>query len=133
VPVDQQVFEITGFAVDADGVRCPSMQRPAPANARASGTPKFPVREGDDHMSDGDRNGWSAALLTNADWRKSSLSGELGNCVEVARLVTGEFAVRNSRHPEGPALVFMPDEWAAFVGGVMQGEFAPAQPVDERG
>lgn len=79
-------------------------------------------------MSDGDRNGCSAALLTGAAWRKSSLSGELGNCVEVASLASGEFAVRNSRHPAGPALVFTPAEWAAFVGGVMQGEFAPAQP-----
>jgi hypothetical protein len=79
-------------------------------------------------MSDGDRNGWSAALLTDAAWRKSSLSGHMGNCVEVASLQSGEFALRNSRHPAGPALVFTPAEWAAFVGGVVQGEFAPGQP-----
>ncbi|MFC4943681.1 DUF397 domain-containing protein [Pseudonocardia sp. GCM10023141] len=76
-------------------------------------------------MTDEDRNGWSAARLTGAVWRKSSLSGELGNCVEVADLTTGEVAVRNSRHPEGAALVFTPAEWVAFVGGVVQGEFGP--------
>jgi hypothetical protein len=76
-------------------------------------------------MTNQAQNGMSAALLTEADWHKSSLSGELGNCVEVATLASGEFAVRNSRHPSGPALIFTPAEWTAFVGGVELGEFAP--------
>ncbi len=76
----------------------------------------------DDHVDD-DRNGRSAALLTGAVWRKSSYSGAMGNCVEVATLETGEVALRNSRHPAGPALVFTPAEWVAFVGGVEKGEF----------
>ncbi|MEJ3653634.1 DUF397 domain-containing protein [Actinomycetes bacterium KLBMP 9759] len=70
-----------------------------------------------------DRNGWSAELFTDAEWKKSSLSGNLGNCVEVAKLDSGEVAMRNSRHPSGAALVFTPAEWTAFVGGVTQGEF----------
>lgn len=70
------------------------------------------------------RNGCSAELLADADWRKSSLSGQLGNCVEVAMLGGGEVAVRNSRHPAGPALVFTPAEWSAFLGGVERAEFA---------
>lgn len=73
-------------------------------------------------MRSGDRNGWPAALLTDAAWRKSSISGAMGNCVEVAELSTGEVAVRNSRHPD-TALVFTRAEWVAFVGGVLQGEF----------
>jgi Domain of unknown function (DUF397) len=71
------------------------------------------------------RNGWPAAQLSGAVWRKSSISGQMGNCVEVADLSTGEVAVRNSRHPDGPALVFTRAEWVAFVGGVVQGEFGP--------
>lgn len=50
----------------------------------------------------------------------------MGNCVEVAALDSGGFAVRNSRHPAGPALVFTRAEWLAFLGGVEHGEFHPA-------
>jgi hypothetical protein len=56
-------------------------------------------------------------------WVKSSLSYANGNCVEVADLKQGEIGVRNSRHAEGPVLVFTPDEWRAFLGGVRNGEF----------
>lgn len=75
-------------------------------------------------MTNQHHNGVSAALLTDADWHKSSLSGELGNCVEVANLASGEIALRNSRFPAGPALIFTLAEWSAFVGGVELGEFA---------
>lgn len=68
------------------------------------------------------RNGMSAALLHDAAWQKSSYSGALGNCVEVAALAE-EIAVRNSRHPEGPALIFTRAEWAAFLSGTKHGEF----------
>jgi hypothetical protein len=70
------------------------------------------------------RNGMPASDLRAVTWRKSSRSGpQGGNCVEIAHLPNGQVAIRNSRHPEGPALVFTPDEWAAFVGGVRDGEF----------
>lgn len=68
--------------------------------------------------------GKSASQLPDATWRKSSFSGHQGNCVEVATLVAGEIAVRNSRFPAGPALVFTPAEWSAFVTGVEKDEFA---------
>lgn len=72
-------------------------------------------------------NGMSATELTEltgARWAKSSLSGPTGgNCVEVAFLAGGRVAVRNSRHPAGPALVFSAPEWEAFVGGAKGGEF----------
>ncbi len=39
-------------------------------------------------------------------WRKSKASNPTGACVEVAPLPHGDVAVRNSRHPSGPALVY---------------------------
>jgi hypothetical protein len=60
--------------------------------------------------------------LTDALWRRSSRSDDVAACVEVAVLDNG-FAVRDSRHPEGPALFFTPAEWEAFVGGARDGEF----------
>lgn len=53
--------------------------------------------------------------LTSATWRKSSYSSNNGNCVEVARNLPGAVAVRDSKNPDGPALVFTADEWRAFV------------------
>lgn len=68
-------------------------------------------------------NGMSAEQLAGAEWRKSSRSGAVGNCVEVASLATGQFAVRNSRYPSGPALVYTCDELRAFLAGAKDGEF----------
>jgi Domain of unknown function (DUF397) len=60
-----------------------------------------------------------------ARWIKSSHSGPTGgNCVEVAFLADGDVAMRNSRHPGGPELVFTQAEWAAFLSGARDGEFA---------
>ena len=56
-------------------------------------------------------------------WRKSRLSNPSGSCVELARLPGGEIAVRNSRHPGGPALVYQREEVAAFLTGVKNGDF----------
>ncbi|WP_019818906.1 DUF397 domain-containing protein [Saccharomonospora saliphila] len=69
------------------------------------------------------RNGISSELLTDVAWRKSAYSGSMGNCVEVASLRTGEIAMRNSRDPRGPALVYTRAEIAAFLDGVKDGEF----------
>ena len=57
-----------------------------------------------------------------ATWRKSTYSnGSGGNCVEVADLPNGR-AVRDSKHPEGPILVFTGDAWRAFVQSIEAGE-----------
>jgi hypothetical protein len=62
--------------------------------------------------------------LSHAEWRKASYStGNGGNCVEVARNLPGAVAVRDSKDPQGPALVFTPDEWQAFTAGVRGGQF----------
>ena len=56
-------------------------------------------------------------------WRKSRASNPRGDCVELARLAGGAVAVRNSRDPHGPALVYTPAEIAAFLEGAKAGEF----------
>ncbi|HEV2242541.1 MAG TPA: DUF397 domain-containing protein [Streptosporangiaceae bacterium] len=70
------------------------------------------------------RNGMAASTLTGATWIRSRRSGPTGgNCVEVAFLADGQIAMRNSRHPQGPALIFTRSEWDAFLGGAKDGEF----------
>jgi hypothetical protein len=61
--------------------------------------------------------------LSRAEWFKSTRSGaDSDNCVEVA-FVDEVIAVRDSKNPTGPALIFTPAEWDAFVGGAKDGEF----------
>lgn len=61
--------------------------------------------------------------LAGAQWRKSTRSGpNCDNCVEVANL-GDRIAVRDSKDPDGPVLVFTPAEWDAFIGGAKDGEF----------
>ncbi|MFC0860930.1 DUF397 domain-containing protein [Sphaerimonospora cavernae] len=58
-----------------------------------------------------------------ATWRKSSRSANNCACVEAAVLNDGRVAVRDSKNPDGPALVFTPVEWDAFIVGAQGGEF----------
>jgi uncharacterized protein DUF397 len=61
--------------------------------------------------------------LSRAQWFKSTRSGpNSDNCVEVA-FVGEAIAIRDSKNPTGPALIFTPAEWDAFVGGAKDGEF----------
>jgi hypothetical protein len=53
--------------------------------------------------------------LTTLTWHKSSYSlNPEGNCVEVAR-ASEAVAVRDSKDPDGPALVVSPAAFARFV------------------
>lgn len=54
-------------------------------------------------------------------WRKSSHSSGGDNCVEVAFTDTSVF-VRNSKTPNAGTAEFTHGEWAAFTGGVAEGE-----------
>jgi hypothetical protein len=56
-------------------------------------------------------------------WVKSSMSSATSQCVEAAALGGGRIAVRDSKDPDGPVLVFTPEEWSAFLAGVKGGEF----------
>ncbi len=69
------------------------------------------------------KSGIPADRLVGAQWRKASYSNAIGNCVEVAPLANGEIAMRNSRFPAGPALVYTHGEMAAFLAGAKDGEF----------
>ncbi|GAA3966017.1 DUF397 domain-containing protein [Thermobifida alba] len=68
-------------------------------------------------------NGISAAELGEVTWQKSRRSNSIGNCVEMARLSDGSIAVRNSRFPEGPALIYTQAEINALILGVKDGDF----------
>ncbi|MFE6050478.1 DUF397 domain-containing protein [Kitasatospora sp. NPDC056446] len=61
--------------------------------------------------------------LAGAAWFRSSYSGNGGQCVEVASGFPGLLPVRDSKDPQGPALVFPSDAWASFVSAVRSGEF----------
>lgn len=66
----------------------------------------------------------TGTVLSGMAWRKSSYSGDNGgNCVEVAELSGGARAVRDSKDQAGPALVFTPDQWQAFVSSARRGDF----------
>src|SRR4029077_11819607 len=67
-------------------------------------------------------NGMPAGDLAVA-WQKSRRSTPTGSCVEMAALPDGSgVAVRNSRDPHGPALIFTMAELEAFVLGAAGGE-----------
>ena len=57
--------------------------------------------------------------LSVATWRKSSYSNNNGgNCVEVADNLPGLVPVRDSKNPDGPALLFPTESWAVFIASL---------------
>ena len=55
------------------------------------------------------------------DWRvATSCAG--GNCVQVAA-IGDEIAVRDSKNPDGPVLMYSVEEWQAFLDGAKKGDF----------
>lgn len=52
-------------------------------------------------------------------WRKSTHSnGSGGDCVEVADNIPGLVPVRDSKAPQGPALILTAAAWAPFVASL---------------
>jgi hypothetical protein len=68
-------------------------------------------------------NGISATRLDGAVWRKSERSNSQGACVELARLDSATVAMRNSRDPEGTALIYPADAVRAMVSALRAGDF----------
>jgi hypothetical protein len=66
-----------------------------------------------------------SAELSGAVWRKSSKSTAQGNeCVEVAVApVSGCAAIRDSKDPDGPKVIFEALAWHRFVHQVKIGEY----------
>ena len=63
------------------------------------------------------------ADLTGATWRKSTYSnGTGGDCVEIAGMPGSSHALRDSKNPDGPKLIFTPDAWRAFTERVKLSE-----------
>jgi hypothetical protein len=59
-------------------------------------------------------------------WRKSSYSASNGgNCIEVARTLPAAIAVRDSKDPDGPRLIFTPQAWATFTAALRTGTAGP--------
>ncbi|MFI6446764.1 Scr1 family TA system antitoxin-like transcriptional regulator [Kitasatospora sp. NPDC050543] len=66
----------------------------------------------------------TAGHLPTESWRKSSYSDDDGGqCIEVAHDVPGHVPVRDSKDPEGPALVFSTYAWRSFIAGIRAGDF----------
>jgi hypothetical protein len=56
--------------------------------------------------------------LSGARWRTSSRSNGGGDCVEIADNLPGVVAVRDSKDPAGPTLIFTPETWRGFLDAV---------------
>lgn len=57
-----------------------------------------------------------------AKWRTSSYSGGTGNCVEVAAQHPG-VAVRDSKDPDGPILIYSAETWRSFTAQAEAGAY----------
>ncbi|MFR0352745.1 DUF397 domain-containing protein [Streptomyces sediminimaris] len=58
-------------------------------------------------------------------WRKSSYSGsEGGSCLEVLDNYPAGVPVRDSKVPQGPALVFPSAGWTSFITAVKNGRLS---------
>ncbi|MEU6507522.1 MULTISPECIES: DUF397 domain-containing protein [unclassified Streptomyces] len=73
-------------------------------------------------MSTLPRNVPASTDLHDVSWLRSSYSTGANNCVETARPCSGPsaglLAVRDSKSPAGPALLFSADSWAEFLTAI---------------
>ena len=68
-------------------------------------------------------NGMPADALGAVAWRKSGRSNSTGNCVEFASVGGHRVAVRDSKDPHGPALLFGRADVADLVSGLKAGRY----------
>lgn len=64
----------------------------------------------------------SGSALRDLAWRKAERSVNNGACVELAPMA-GMIAMRDSKDPDGPILMYTKAELAAFLEGAKKGEF----------
>lgn len=64
----------------------------------------------------------SEAERTGLAWLKAQASSHNGQCVQIAS-TAGKIAIRDSKDPDGPILVYTPAEFKAFLDGARNGEF----------
>ena len=64
----------------------------------------------------------SEAELRQLTWLKAQSSSANGQCVEVAATVD-KVAIRDSKDPYGPILVYTSAEFSAFLEGARNGQF----------
>ncbi|WP_075734895.1 DUF397 domain-containing protein [Streptomyces acidiscabies] len=62
------------------------------------------------------------ASTIDAAWRKSSKSGGHENCVELAPYQDG-IAIRDSKSPDGPAILHSRSQIASLLAGIRTGAF----------
>ncbi|MFC5675695.1 DUF397 domain-containing protein [Streptomyces incanus] len=67
-------------------------------------------------------------IVSNAEtlqgWRRSSYSNsEGGSCVEIVDSHLSGVPVRDSKLPNGPALIFESAAWSPFVSALKEGKF----------
>jgi hypothetical protein len=63
---------------------------------------------------------YTLELPTDGEWRKSPFSVD-GHCVQILPLPGGGVAIRDSKNPDGPVLLFTTAEWEAFRLGLITG------------
>lgn len=63
--------------------------------------------------------------LSSAAWKKSRRSNGQGACVEVAANLPGIVALRDSKHPTGPALIVTCHQWTAFLDDLRNNHTQP--------
>jgi hypothetical protein len=61
--------------------------------------------------------------IDNPRWRKSSYSGNGGDCVEVCTSDAGTVGVRDSKNVPGPELAVCDQAWSEFIRSIKNGEF----------
>jgi hypothetical protein len=64
----------------------------------------------------------SASQRDGLAWLKAHSSTANGQCVEIAS-AAGNIAIRDSKDPDGPMLVYTTSEFRAFLDGARNGEF----------